>query len=189
MAQPTGSGTNQRGFTLIEMTVVIAIILIGSAVVIPVSAQMVRSADSDSVLELTGAFIQGARNRAIAERRNIVVNFVSSTVVQIERIEVPSNDVTVVDTLTLRDGQEFMKLAVTSDTPDHFGAAGGVNFTGALPVMFTSDGSLIDAAGDVANGTVFVSNANSPNTARAISITGITGLLRRWKWRGAGWQS
>ena len=53
--------------------------------------------------------------------------------------------------------------------------------------MFTSDGSLIDGAGDVTNGTIFVANPQVPETARAVTIAGVTGMLRSWKWRGSEW--
>ena len=53
--------------------------------------------------------------------------------------------------------------------------------------MFTSDGSLIDSAGDVTNGTIFFGVPNHPETARAITVFGVTGMLRTWKWGGASW--
>ncbi len=56
-----------------------------------------------------------------------------------------------------------------------------------LPVMFTSDGSLIDTAGDVINGTIFIVKPGSLETARAVTIWGVTGLMRTWKWRGSQW--
>ena len=78
---------------------------------------------------------------------------------QIERVEVPSGTRTILDTLTLEGENEFVQDGRSiPDTPDLFGGAAAVNFTGAEPVMFTSDGSLIDAAGDVTNGTIFVAN-------------------------------
>lgn len=178
----------QSGFTLLEMVIVMAIIIVGAAVVIPVSRNMVRNADSDSSLEITSAFLTGARNRAIAERRNIVITFLTNKSVQIERIEVPGNTRTVLDTLTLRGEEQFLKLTGAIDTPDHFGYSSNVNFTGTTPVMFTSDGSLIDNAGDVSNGTIFIARPGVAESARAITITGVTGLLRKWKWRSTQWQ-
>ncbi len=53
--------------------------------------------------------------------------------------------------------------------------------------MFTSDGSFIDSAGDVTNATIFIANPVQPDTARAVTIAGVTGLLRSWKWRGSQW--
>ena len=59
---------------------------------------------------------------------------------QVERIEVPSGTLTLVDSLQLEGGEEFMWTEDLPDTPDDFGGEEGVNFTGAPPVMFTSDG-------------------------------------------------
>ena len=72
-----------------------------------------------------------------------------------------------------------------------FGVASGnstaVAFTGTGPYMFTSDGSLIDSNGDVANGTIFIGIAGQVDTARAITVYGVTGLMRTWKWQGNAW--
>jgi hypothetical protein len=56
-----------------------------------------------------------------------------------------------------------------------------------MPVMFTSDGSLVDNNGDVVNGTIFVGVPSQPQTARAVTVFGVTGLTRTWKWRGNKW--
>ena len=74
----------------------------------------------------------------------------------------PSGTLTIVDTLTLEGDEEFVRIADVPDTPDAFGGADAINFTGAAPVMFTSDGSLIDRRGDVTNGTIFVANPDQP---------------------------
>ena len=66
--------------------------------------------------------MQSARNRAVAERRNIVLTFVSDTRMQLERVEVPSGTLTVLDELILEGDNEFVQLAGLPDTPDAFGA-------------------------------------------------------------------
>jgi hypothetical protein len=53
--------------------------------------------------------------------------------------------------------------------------------------MFTSDGSLVDSNGDISNGSIFMGIPNRPDTARAVTIFGVTGLTRSWKWRGSQW--
>ena len=63
-----------------------------------------------------------------------------------------------------------------------------MHFSGAQPVMFTSDGSLIDAAGDITNGSLFFGIPEQPLSARAVTVFGITGMLRTWTWGGAQWQ-
>ena len=175
------------GFTLIEMIVVTALVVLGSIITIPMTINMVRASKGDSSVEMTKAFLETARNRAVAERRNFVLTINSNTQLQVERVEVPSGDLTVVDILTLEGDQEFFRTAGLPDTPDAFGGADEINFTGAMPVMFTSDGSLIDAAGDVTNGTIWLGNEQTPETARAVTVWGVTGLIRGWKWSGAEW--
>ena len=110
---------------------------------------------------MTHTFLQTARNRAVAERRNFVLTFLSDTSMQVERIEVPSGTLTVVDMLASKASKSSSRMGLP-DTPDHFGGATtAINFTGVRPVMFTSDGSLIDAAGDVTNGTVFIAKPSN----------------------------
>ena len=53
--------------------------------------------------------------------------------------------------------------------------------------MFTSDGSFIDSAGDVSNGTILLGVQGQTMTARAVTVFGATGLLRSWRWRGSKW--
>jgi prepilin-type N-terminal cleavage/methylation domain-containing protein len=178
------------GFTLTEMLVVVALIAIGSAVAIPVTMQMVNRAKNDSSALVAQTFIDSARDKAVAERRNIEMTFTMPNRIILNRIEVPSGARTQVGEIRLEGAQEFIKLpGVATDTPDLFGTGccGAVSFTGTQPVMFTSDGSLIDANGDVVNGTVFVGVPNRPESARAIAVFGMTGMLRTWNWRGAQW--
>jgi len=177
----------EDGFTLIEMIVVTALVVLGSIITIPMTINMVRSSKGDSSVEMTKAFLETARNRAVAERRNFLLTINSSSQLQIERVEVPGGNLTVVDILTLEGDQEFFRTPNLPDTPDGFGGADEINFTGAMPVMFTSDGSLIDAAGDVTNGTIWLGNEQTPETARAVTVWGVTGMIRGWKWSGSEW--
>lgn len=175
------------GFTLTEMIVVVALIAIGMAVAIPVTMNMVSRAKNDSSAVVAHTFLDSARDRAVAERRNFELTFIAPNRLQLERVEVPSGIKTLVAEMQLEGGQEFLTFPGVGDTPDAFGAAAAVSFTGTMPVMFTSDGSLIDSAGDITNGTVFMGVPDHPETARAVTIFGVTGMLRTWKWRGAEW--
>lgn len=182
---------SRGGYSLVEMVVVASIVMVGSAVAIPVTMRMVADAKGDSALVMTATFVQGARSRAVSERRNIVLTFPSTTRMQLERVEVPSGLRTVVGTLILEGDEQFIRAAslptAVADTPDKFGGTGPISFTGTSPVMFTSDGSLIDNSGDVSNGTIYVAKPNALETARAVTIWGVTGLVRTWKWRGSKW--
>ncbi len=178
---------SQQGFTLLEAITVTAIIMVGAAMAIPVTMAMVNNARGDSAMVVTATFLETTRNRAVAERRNLQISFPTNNTIQVDRIEVPSGLLTTISSMTLEGGEEFTRMGLP-DTPDAFGGAGAVNFTGVAPVMFTSDGSFIDSAGDVTNATIFVARPGVPETGRAVTIWGVTGLMRTWKWRGTLWQ-
>jgi type II secretory pathway pseudopilin PulG len=187
MLLPASFRKFEDGFSLIEIIVVTAIIIVGSIITIPMTINMVRASKGDSSVEMTKTFLETARNRAVAERRNFVLTVNSDTQLQVERVEVPDGALTVVDILTLEGDQKFLRIGGVPDTPDAFGGPDAINFTGATPVMFTSDGSLIDAAGDVTNGTLWLGNEETPETTRAVTVWGVTGLMRAWKWSGSIW--
>lgn len=176
-----------RGFSLVELIVVVALIAVGVAVAIPVTMGMVDRAKGDSSLSVTQAFVDAARDRAVAERRNVEISFVLPNRLFAHRIEVPSGVRTQVAEVQLEAGQQILNFADIPDTPDAFGDDSAFEFSGTGPWMFTSDGSLVDSAGDVANGTLFFGVPYQPLTARAITVFGVTGIMRSWKWRGASW--
>jgi prepilin-type N-terminal cleavage/methylation domain-containing protein len=188
VAGTTTPWTSAAGFTLNEMLVVSAIVAVGMAVAIPVTMDMVTRAKNDSAAVVAHTFLDSARDRAIAERRNIRLTFQPPNRILLQREEQPSLALTTVGDMILENGQEFLRYSGMADTPDLFGgAASDDKFTGVEPVMFTSDGSLVDSAGDVTNGTIFMGVPNKPETARAVTVFGVTGMLRSWKWRGTQW--
>jgi hypothetical protein len=87
----------------------------------------------------------------------------------------------------LENRMEFRKQPGVPDTPDGFGNAAAVAFGISPTRMFTSEGTFVDANGDVLNGTLFLSIAGEKNSARAITVFGTTGLLRVWRWDGQKW--
>jgi prepilin-type N-terminal cleavage/methylation domain-containing protein len=179
--------TSSRGFTLIEIVVVAALVVVGAAMAVPITQNMVDRAKNDSALAVTTAFVDAARDRAVAERRNIEISYVAPDMLYAHRVEVPSGLKTQVGYMKLEGGQEVRTFSGVPDTPDLFGKQSPFQFTGTGPWMFTSDGSLIDSQGDVANGTIFFGVPNKPESARAVTIFGVTGIMRAWKWRNAQW--
>jgi prepilin-type N-terminal cleavage/methylation domain-containing protein len=177
----------ERGYSLIEIMVVMCLIAIVSAMAVPVASEFLNQRKADSGVVSAMAAVAAARDRAIAERRNIQFTFVAPNRIELSRVEVPDGDLTLVETFVLDNGQMFVKFDGTGDTPDKFGADAEQSFTGDEPVMFTSDGSLIDSNGDVVNGTIFVGQKGQEITARAVTVFGVTGLTKAWKWRGTKW--
>ena len=135
MAQRATPVRRDDGFTLAEMLVVVALIAIGSAIAIPITMESVKRAKTDSALTVVQTFMDGAHDRAVAERRNFEFTFVAPNRIRVHRVEVPSGLKTLVDEVQLEAGQEFYKFSGVPDTPDAFGAASATYFSGPQPVM------------------------------------------------------
>jgi prepilin-type N-terminal cleavage/methylation domain-containing protein len=178
---------DSEGFSLIELLVVVALMATVAAIAAPITTASVNRTRSDSAVVTAGTVIEAARNRAIAERRNIQITFAAPNRITVSRVEIPGPALTVVEDVQLSEGMSFTKFPSVPDTPDAFGAASAVQFTGPGPVMFTSDGSLIDTNGDVVNASIFMGRGSDVMSARAFTIFGVTGYVRMWAWGGGRW--
>jgi prepilin-type N-terminal cleavage/methylation domain-containing protein len=184
-------GRTERGFSLIEVLIVMLVLGIVAGMAAPVSTYLLQQSKSDSATVFAATAIETARDRAVAERRNIVLNFLAPNQLELIRQDIDATGTvtgtTTLSTFTLEGTQEFALFSGVPDTPDNFGNATEQYFTGTAPVMFTSEGSLVDSNGDVVNGSVFMGIPDQPDTARAVTIWGVTGFTRTWKWRGDKW--
>lgn len=179
------------GFSMIELLLVVGIATVLAAIAVPVSSQYIKWARADSSNEATVRSIATARNRAIAERRNIELTLINPNIVRLERENIDSTGATTgkstILEVMLDNGQQFLKFSGVPDTPDAFGNTTAITFGGTAPYMFASDGTFIDSSGDVVNGTILIGVPNQKETARAVTVFGASGLLRSWKWRGSSW--
>ena len=143
------------GFTLIEMMIVVAVGITLAAVAVPVSTNYINSTRADSSLVATVDALTNARDQSIAQRRNFEIAFTSNNHIVVTRDEVPTGQTIISDT-QLENGQQWLLFPTLPDTPDLFGHAAAINFTGPGPWMFSSDGTCIDSNGDPTNGTIFL---------------------------------
>ncbi len=186
------SRENERGFTLLEVLIismVVATLLAGALAVLPGVVEAARSDSGSS--QLTGVLRQ-AREQSITERRNIEIRFIAPNRVEAWRDDIDADGAldgqTLVQEGVLEQGVIYTRFDGMPDTPDGFASANDTaDFTGAAPWRFTTEGQLVDANGDVVNGTVFLGQQFRPETARAVSLFGPTALIREWRWNGAGW--
>jgi type II secretory pathway pseudopilin PulG len=174
------------GMTLIEILIVVSVSITLAAIAVPISSQFINRSASDGVLQTAVAALENAQSRAVAERRNMRISFVGNNHLVVERLEVTGGTITPISDTPLTGSHQFIKFSIV-DTPDHFGNTSATTFSGTAPYMFTSDGSLIDSNGDVVNGSIFIGIPGQVDTARAITIFGVTGLMRTWNWRGNAW--
>jgi prepilin-type N-terminal cleavage/methylation domain-containing protein len=178
---------NQAGFSLLELLVTVAIMATLAAIAVTVMPNFLHFARADAGSSQALDVLRGAREIAISQRRNVEIRFLQNNVIQVARVEIPGGGTTVLRTIELENGVQFVKMNGLPDTPDRFGNPAAIAFGASPRRMFTSEGTLVDNAGDPLNGTVFLGVPGQTETARAITIFGTTALIRSWKWDGRNW--
>ncbi len=204
--------TDEKGFTLIEMLMVVAVMATIGAMAAMLSPGFIRHQKAEAGVQQALEVIRTARETAISKRRNVRLIFTSPNVIRVVQENIcPTNPVTLLPctdaawtaflasaagTTTIRiveleSKMEFIR-PISTDTPDKFATgppvqAGAVAFGPLANRSFTSQGTLVDANGDILNGTLFLAIPNQKNSSRAITVFGTTALLRYWRWDGSKW--
>lgn len=195
--------TKTRGFTLIELIIVIAIIMVVSSMgYITVNSALKDSHVATGYNQVLMALRRG-RETAISERRVYKVA-VFTPGSQCDTLTKTTGFACVVVTKASTDQIVFTGLipkdvAFYSDThlpntttmaPDHLvtGAALApicfdIQVSTSCPneVYFQPDGSARDINGFINNGIVYIARPNEINSTRAITVLGITGRIRGWQ--------
>jgi prepilin-type N-terminal cleavage/methylation domain-containing protein len=188
------SGYRQRGFSMIELLVVVSIILIISAISITQLRPNLQNARVDASMRQVLETLRQAREYSIANRRYVQVSFPANNqmrTTQMNTLTPGAGGVNpVLSTITLSPPLIFT-LDGMPDTPDGCGVVSAVVFeclaNGPVGGMiFQSDGELLDSVTRLPiNGTVFMGIPGQQSTARAVTILGTTGRVRGWKSNGA----
>jgi prepilin-type N-terminal cleavage/methylation domain-containing protein len=178
---------SERGFTLLEAMVTISIMAIVGSMAAASAADMRRTLQSDSAMRAVIAELNTARDMAVAQRRNMEMQFVAGNWIRVVRHEAPGITTTVLRNVALESNATFSLSAGVPDTPDAFGNGNAVAFGVAQTILFGTDGTLIDGNGNPLNGTVFLAIAGLPASARAVTVLGATGRIRGYRWFGGVW--
>lgn len=193
----------EAGFSLIEMVVVVALIIVVSAMALIQIRPIMADADMDTAMRQVIDQIRQAREYSITNRRYVKIAFPTAAVGTSTRYEVVT---TQMDSLTTGAGTTNPVLSTVIieapaqyytfgglDTPDAYGNSAAIEFEGVSggPVggmLFESDGELVDGSTyQPINGTVFLGVPGSNTSARAITVLGATGRARGWKGTGTTW--
>jgi prepilin-type N-terminal cleavage/methylation domain-containing protein len=194
----------QRGFTMIELSVVVLLILIISAMALVAYLPTLQDARFDSAMRQVVDQLRQGREYAITNRRYVQITFPTVVVAgknQYQVVLLQRNDLTagagainpVLSTVILQFPAQYLVIAGTPDTPDAFGNSAAVEFEGLNggPVggmLFQSDGELVDGTTfQPINGTVFLAYPGKNTSSRAITVLGGTGRARGWKGTGTTW--
>jgi prepilin-type N-terminal cleavage/methylation domain-containing protein len=200
----TRATNGQRGFTMIEMAVVVTLILIISAMALIAYLPTLQDARFDTATRQIVDQLRQAREYAITNRRYVQVTFPTVIVGgsnQYAVVLTQRNDLTagagainpVLSTMYIQYPARYLVFAGTPDTPDAFGNTAAIEFEGVNggPVggmLFQSDGELVDGnTFQPINGTVFLGFPGKNTSARAITVLGGTGRARGWKGTGTIW--
>lgn len=186
MANVLRRARTERGISLLEITLTIVIAGVVGAMG---TAQLVnarRAMQGDGAMRIVMGQLVAAQQMAVGQRRNIEVQFNNGNWVKVVRHEVGGGTTTLAN-VALEGGVRFSRISGVPDTPDGFGNGADVAFGTALQIVFSSDGTLVDQTGNPLNGTVFLSTAGANRSFRAVTILGVTGRVRGYRWTGAGW--
>ena len=195
---------SQRGFSLVEMSVVVMLILIISAMALIAYLPTLQDARFDAAMKEVVDQLRQAREYSITNRRYVQVTFptvVVSGITQYQVVMQVRNDLTagagavnpILSKVPIESPAQYYLFTAAPDTPDAFGNAAAVEFESLAggPVggmLFQSDGELVDGATfQPINGTVFIGQPNKSTTARAVTVLGGTGRIRGWKGTGLLW--
>lgn len=193
------SGNRHRGFSLIELMVVVSIVLIVSAIAVTSLRPNLEQARVDAAMREVISTFRQAREFAIANRRYVQVTFPANNQIRVTQMNTLTPGAgavnTVLTTVTLAPPLVFNLdgMPVTPDDapPNGCGTLAPIVFeciaNGPVGGMiFQSDGELLDGFTFLPiNGTVFMGMPGEQSTARAATILGTTGRVRGWKSNGA----
>jgi prepilin-type N-terminal cleavage/methylation domain-containing protein len=172
------------GFTLVELLVVLSILMITSGIAVIKMKASITLLDADKAAEQVTGALRYARQVALDDRRDVLVEFINNNEIKITRRDSPTP--TVMSDASLPSGYTFSLPGGVPDTPDGYGNSSAVNFNMQNNGVFRGDGIFTDDAGIVVNGTVFTMNGSN-STARAVTLTGATGRLKTYLVSGATW--
>ena len=188
----TSTMNSQRGFTLMELMLTLAVFLIISTMSLALMGSAMPGIRANGQASRLIGLLQTAREMAIARQRDVELRFdVDQSTVQLVRhdngVEVP------VSMLIFEYNVKFTQFTGLGDTPEGYGSGAAIDFGGANPLLFTSDGSLVDGTGVPVSGTFYLGIESKPDSARAITVTGSTARARFYRfgaesgtWEG-GW--
>ena len=175
-----------RGFSLVDMMATLSVLAVVGSMATMQIGTVRRSLQGDGAVRLAISTLNTAREMAISQRRYMEVRFVGANSIQIIRNDVPAGT-SVLTTVTLEGNAQYSLVSGVPDTPDAFGSGNPISFGTPGRIMFRPDGALIDDAGNPVNGTVFLSVLNLPESVRAVTVAGLTGRVRGYRWNGAVW--
>jgi hypothetical protein len=174
------------------MLITVAIVSAIAAIGVGVTTTLVRMSRGESGAVQVDTFLRRHRELAVARRRDIEIWFIAPNQVESRMRAVPNPPAAtpapqVLERVTIEGGIGYRIFPGVPDTPNVFGNAAAISLGGLTPVMFSSEGSFLDAGNNPINASLFLGVPNDALTATAVTILGATGTVERWRWDGSEW--
>jgi prepilin-type N-terminal cleavage/methylation domain-containing protein len=193
------TGENARGFSMVEMVVVIAIALVVMSIALIRVQPALLQIHANTAKDQVQSALRQARETAISDRRNVQVEFLTNppglpggNYVRLTRKGGGFGPDIVLLTLPIQNSVVYTTFNGLPDTPDGYGKASPIYFGGvangpAAGMFYQSDGTFVTSTGVLINGTAFMGVPNQPSTARAVTVLGATGRVRSYHISGTTW--
>jgi prepilin-type N-terminal cleavage/methylation domain-containing protein len=182
-----------RGFSLIEMMVVVSLILIVAAFSVMAIQPALKQGRVTQGYNTTLMAMRQARDISVAQRQIYFVTLNNG--VQPNTITITQGSTgNVTATYLLPDDVFFdaepgipVSPVAPPTTPDGFGIGGlAIDFDQGVAggvknaIYFYPDGSATDSLGNINNGVVYIARTGFVDSSRAITLWGATGRVRGW---------
>jgi prepilin-type N-terminal cleavage/methylation domain-containing protein len=188
------ASSKMRGFSLLEVMIVLAIMMIVSTITFISLQPSLKDARVNNAYNLTLMTLRQARQTAVDSRKTYIVTFAAPRTIQILRQDggSPAPAPVLINTYVLSNDVSFDNEpgipTTATTTPDGFGVGAyaidfDINVGGGAytSVYFRPDGGAYDANGNINNGVIYVARSGELYSARAITLYGLTGRLRGWR--------
>ncbi len=187
--------TKMRGFSLLELMVVLGIVLIAGAFAFVNLQGVVKDARVSTGYNNVITTMRQGREAAITQRRIYIVTFVAPRTITVAAQKPAADAINVTATLPL--DLTFNAEAGIPNTPATVPDQMGLGLTaidfnvrvgggGSNQIFFWPDGSARDAVGNINDGVVYIARAGELLSSRAVTLRGLTGRIRGWRLTSAG---
>jgi Tfp pilus assembly protein FimT len=184
----------EQGYSFIELLVVASLIIVMIAVAVFTLGHSRRSYRSDDAASQVVNFLREAYGRALSQRQTMSVRIdrANQTIALIDENRIVAGDEFEVRRAPLIDQVSLSQPAVGGVSvgvpPAPYSYASAVYSSNVWEAHFRSDGSVVDAAGNPMNATLFFSptnlSDNDANLIRAVTLFGPSGSIRVWRFSG-----